>query len=162
MRNWLYKWCIIPCLGVLWISIFLPLFAYDINTDFPYGDPDRTGEEAIDLATIFKEDAVDPSDSASEQIQSEFNIDLDQDQRATEYIKEVINRVLAIVWLVATVVLLYGFYQLVFSDKNDDTMSSARKIIITALVALLIIGFAWIIVSQFFDIFFQVRESIDA
>jgi len=48
---------------------------------------------------VIKEDAIDPKDSASELIQKDLGVDYQNadNQRATFYIKQVINRFLAVI-----------------------------------------------------------------
>lgn len=151
-------------IGVVWFCSMSGVLSYDINTDFPYDKPTQTWIDTTDIGQIIKEEAIDPTDSASEQIQEAFNINLDaeDDQRATAYLKEVINWTLAIVWLVALTTVIYGFYRMVLSSDDQEWIKNARKIIITAFVALMVIGLARVIVSQFFDIFFQVKAEVDA
>ncbi len=152
---WLLVW-IIGFFSLWWIV------AYDIDPSFPYDVSDaQKWEEAINIWKIIKEEAIDPDDSASEQIQAAYKIDLEDDQRATAYIKEVMNRILAIIGLVALTTLIYGFYRMILTTDNEEGYKNARKIIVTAIIALFIIGTAWILVSQFFDIFFQVKKDVD-
>ena len=153
---WLLVWIIGFC-SLWWVV------AYDIDPSFPYDVWTwEWWEAAVNIWKVIKEEAIDPTDSASEQIQVAYKIDLDDDQRATAYIKEVINRTLAVIGLMALTTLIYGFYRMILTTDNEEWYKNARKIIVTAIIALVIIGTAWIIVSQFFDIFFQVKKDVDA
>jgi len=149
------------CLWVLGFCSLGTIGAYTIDTSFPYEKPNKTWEQAVDIGQVIKDDAIDPTDSASEKIQQAYKIDLNDDQRATAYLKEVVNWTLAVIGLVALTTVIYGFYRIVLSSDNEEWLKNAKKIIFIALVALVIIGTAWIIVSQFFDIFFQVKKDID-
>jgi hypothetical protein len=93
-----------------------PCFASAITeygTTFPLGDGtagDGT-EKSIDFGNIIKKEAIDKESSASERIQQALGVNYSageaKEQRATFYIKQLINRFLAIIGLVATVVLIY-------------------------------------------------------
>lgn len=129
----------------------------------PYDEKaDEQGEAAVEFGDVIKEDAIEDDQKVSEQIQEEFGIAYQNadDQRATFYIKEAINRFLAIAGLVALVVLIYGFYKMFASGDNEEAYSEARKIVIGAVVALLAIGVSRFIVSRFFEIFFQVKQGV--
>jgi len=117
-------------------------FAYTIDTSFPYEKPNKSWAQAVDIGQVIKDDAIDPTNSASEQIQKAFKIDLNDDQRATAYIRVIINWVLAIIGLVALTTVIYWFYRMVLSWDDQEWLKNARKIIITALIALVVIGTA--------------------
>lgn len=153
-------WVLIGIMGVCFLGN-MSVVSYEIDTSAPYGEPSQSWEGAVDFGKIIKTEAIDPTDSASEKIQKAYKINLDDDQRATAYIKNVMNWILAIIWLVALTTLIYGFYRMVLTTDNEEWYKNARKIIFIALVALVIVGMAWIIVSQFFDIFFQVKKEIN-
>lgn len=150
--------------GILSVCLVQSVFAFNFEntTKRPYDEKaDEQGEAAVDYGEIVKEDTLD-GDTASEQIQDEFGIayDAPDEQRATFYIKEALNRFLAITWLVALAVLLYGFYKMFASGDNEEAMGDARKIVIGATIALLAIGVSRFIISRFFEIFFQVKEGV--
>ncbi len=145
------------------MSFFLVwwLFAYTIPTEFPYWSDNQTWQEAIDFGVLIRDDAVNPTDGVSEQIQQAFGIDLEWEQRATNYVLEVINWLLAVIWLLALTVLIYAFYKMVFRSSDEEWLKEARKMAWIAILALFVIWLARIIVSQLFDIFFQVKVDID-
>jgi len=88
-------------------------------------------EDAIDFGQLIKDDAIDPTNSASEKIQAELGIAYAQaeNQRATFYIQELINRFLAIVGLVSLIVLVYGFYKMFMSKDNAEAFQDALNIV---------------------------------
>lgn len=137
----------------------------DVGTDFPLGNgTEATNDEnAIDFGQLIKDDAIDPTDSASERIQEELGIAYTQaeNQRATFYIQELINRFLAIVGLVSLIVLVYGFYKMFVSKDNAEAFQDALNIVKWAVFALLVIWASWYIVSIIFDLFFAAKEDIE-
>jgi hypothetical protein len=55
---------------------------------------------------------------------------------------------LAILAVIALLVLIYGFYLLLFSDKNfSDNYNKAKKYIVSAFVAIIVIGISWFLIS---------------
>lgn len=145
---------------LLWANLFgFMSYTQAVDTSFPYDYELPWGEEGADLWKLIKTKAVDPSDSASEQIQVAYKIDYAWEQRATEYLKELINWVLWIVGILALAVLIYGFYQMFLAKDDQEAMDKAKKIVTWAIIALFVIGTAWIVVSQFFDIFFRVKAD---
>lgn len=136
----------------------------DAWDEFPIGDGSEAvdAEGAIDFGQLIKDDAIDPTDSASEKIQEELGIAYTQaeNQRATFYIQELINRFLAIVGLVSLIVLVYGFYKMFVSKDNAEAFQDALSIVKWAVVALLVIWVSWYIVSIIFDLFFAAKEDI--
>ena len=136
----------------------------DAWAEFPLwdGSPAADDWSAIDFWQLIKDDAIDPTDSASEQIQQQLGIAYGQaeNQRATYYIQELANRFLAIIWLIALIVLLYGFYKMFFAKDNAEAFQDAMKIVKWAVIALLIIALSRFIVSIMFDLFFAAKEDI--
>lgn len=128
-----------------------------INTDWPYEVITLDWEDTTDIGQILQDDSDDPL-GASEQIQESYNVNFDDEQRWTAYIASIINWFLAITWLVALVVLIVWFYRMFLAKDNEEALKEARKTVVSAVIALLVIGTAWFIVSQFFDIFFRVKE----
>lgn len=131
--------------------------------DFPLWDW-KAGEwaDSVDLWQIIKDDAIDPEDSASELIQKDLWVAYQdaENQRATFYIKQVINRFLAIIWLIALIVLVYWFYKIFFASDGEESFGEALKIVKWAAIALFVIWLSWFIVSMLFDIFFAAKEDI--
>lgn len=138
-------------------------FSVDDIKNPPYNQwADEDGDEATNIWQAMKDTSIDPNDGVSEWIQDSFGIayDAEDEQRGTFYIKEVINAVLSIIWLVALAVLLFGFYKMFAARENEEAFKDARKYVIWATIALLVIGVSRFIVSWFFEIFFQVKEWV--
>ena len=173
-----YKWllfCILSMLSVwrrymLWwvlslffVSTCFALLIDEVGKDFPIWDGKAwVGPDSVDIWLIIKEDAIDPKTSASEGIQEGLWIAYENadDQRATFYIKEVINWFLAIVWLIALIVLVYWFYKMFFAQSGEESFTEALEIVKWAAIALFVIWLSWFIVSMLFDIFFAAKEDI--
>lgn len=136
----------------------------DAGATFPLWDWTAAANNgsAIDFGKIIKNDAIDPTDSASEQIQEKLGINYAQaeNQRATYYIQELINWFLAIVGLIALIVLVYGFYKMFFAKDNAEAFNDALALVKWALIALFVIGISWYVVSIMFDLFFAAKEDI--
>lgn len=150
------KWIVGVCsLIILWGWLAV---AWDF--DFPY-DGETTNTNEADIWQSLSENAIG-EESTAEEIQRTFNVarDSEWDQRATDYIRVIINWFLAIVGLVALVVVVLGFYKMLVSSDNEAALWEARKTVINAALALAVIGIAWFVVSWFFDIFFLVSSEI--
>lgn len=131
--------------------------------DFPLWDGKECyGADCVDLGKEIKENAIDPEDSASELIQKELGVNYQNadNQRATFYIKQVINRFLAVIWLIALIVLIYWFYKMFFASDGEESFGEALKIVKWAALALFVIWLSWFIVSMIFDIFYAAKEDI--
>ena len=141
-------------------------FASEIGNawkDFPLWPGEAgQGADSVDLGKVIKEDAIDPEDSASEKIQKELGVDYQNadNQRATFYIKQVINRFLAVIWLIALIVLIYWFYKMFFASDGEESFGEALKIVKWAALALFVIWLSWFIVSMIFDIFYAAKEDV--
>ncbi len=71
-----------------------------------------------------------------------------QEGSAAYYIKTIVDYFLGILAVLALFVLIYGFYLLLFSDKNfSDNYNKAKKYIFWASVAIIIIWISWLLVS---------------
>jgi hypothetical protein len=65
-------------------------------------------------------------------------------------IQTFVNRVLGILWLIALIVLLYGWFQMVTAAGNEDKYNSWFTILKQAGIGLAFIGLAWFVVSIIF------------
>lgn len=154
---------VISLFGVTLWSVAFSSAIQDAGAELPIGDGTAgEGESSIEMWQLMYDTAIKPEKSASEQIQKELGVAYDQagDQRATYYIQQLINRFLAIAWLVALIVLVYGFFKMFFAKDNEEAFQEALKIVKGAVMALLIIWVSWFIVSAIFDLFFTAKEDI--
>lgn len=135
----------------------------NVGKEFPLWDGEECyGADCVDIGQKIKDDAIDPETSVSEKIQQDLWVDYQdaENQRATFYIKQVINRFLAIIGLIALIVLVYWFYKMFFASDGEESFSEALKIVKWAALALFVIWLSWFIVSMLFDIFFAAKEDI--
>jgi hypothetical protein len=148
---------LIGCLSVLCI---LPVWLLGADFSFPY-DAEITNTNKADIGKSFKDNALG-TDSTSEELQRTYNVawDSEWDQRATDYIRIIINWFLAIIGLVALIVIIIWFYKMLVSWDSEAAWWEARKLVMNAAIALTVIGIAWFVVSWFFDIFFIVSSEI--
>lgn len=165
MQRYLTWWlCSLGIWLFLWgWSVFASAIG-DAGATFPLWDGTEAAntEDAIDFGQLIKDDAIDPTDSASEKIQTELGIAYAQaeNQRATFYIQELINRFLAIVGLVSLIVLVYWFYKMFVAKDNAEAFQEALSIVKWAIIALIVIWVSWYVVSIIFDLFFAAKEDI--
>lgn len=161
MKRW---WIVL--VWVVSIVIGSVVLAQDVRfndvKDKPYDARNGTqqSEQAVDLWGVLNEDAVSPSSSVAERIQQLLGVDYGSQQRATFFIKNVFNRFLAIIGVVALIVLIYGFYQMFANKDNEDGFKTAKKIVIWAVIALFVMGTSWFIVSLLFEIFEKTRDAV--
>lgn len=163
MRS-LYGWMIIFFFGLL---CFMRVDAFDIgdvvNDTWLYTEvfDSESGEETIDVGQVLKDKAIDEKDGVLQKTLRAFGIDYtekDGGQAATYYVKEVLNRVLAILGLVALLMLIFGFYKMFVAKDHEEWFTAAKKIVINAVVAIVIIALAWFLVSWFFTIYDTIAD----
>ncbi len=119
------------------------------------------GDQATDIGQVFDKDAISPNDSVSERIQKFLKVNYSNtEQRATFYIKNAFNWFLAIVGMVSLIVVIVWFYQMLTADGSEEKFKEARKYVIGALIALVVIGLAWFVVSRVFEIFEKTRDAV--
>lgn len=127
----------------------------DIFTNNPQG------EAATEIGKLTKKYAIDENQWAVQRIiDLFFDSDLNTpEQKATYYIKGVVNLFLSIIGFVALIYVIYGFYKM-FASEGEDGWSEAKKIVIRWGIALAVIGIAWFIVSRFFKIYQEAIEPV--
>lgn len=108
---------------------------------------------------IIKAEVVDPNDWVLKRVLRMF--DLDQytnlsDASALEYIKFIINTALALTSLVALVIIIYGFGQIIFA-KDDEGISTARQTVQWAAIAIAILALSRFLVTFLFSIYNAVQ-----
>ena len=83
-------------------------------------------------------------------------VDNNKQYAAIEYIKSIINFFLAILGFVALVVLIIWFAKMLLSfGKSQEAIDSAKKYILAAIIAILLIGLSWFIISWIFTIIYR-------
>lgn len=104
---------------------------------------------------IVKEQVVDPNDGILKKTLQMFNLDQYtnlSDASALEYIKFILNTALSLTSLVALVIIIYGFAQIIFAE-SDDAVSVARKTVQGSAIAIAIIAISWFLVTFLFSIY---------
>ncbi len=75
------------------------------------------------------------------------------------FVNNLINFALVVVGLIAMVALLYGFYSMFFG-KAEEAYEEAKKIVLNATIALVVIWLAWFLVSWAFNLFFAAAGQL--
>ena len=75
---------------------------------------------------------------------------------ALEYVKTVLNIALSLTALVAFIIIIYGFAQILFA-QDDEAITNARKTVQWAAIAIGIIAVSWFLVTFLFSIYESVR-----
>ena len=159
-------WLIGMMIFVASMSFFGTNDASAWDYDFPYQSwgSTVTGEDSVDFGVIINNQDIERADGITNQLQEEFNVQFDDgddpNQRATNFVTQAVNWVLWITGLISLAVVIYGFYQMFVSGDDEEAFGRAKKIMIYALLALLIIWFAWLITSQLFDVLLDIQEQI--
>ncbi len=73
---------------------------------------------------------------------------------ATYYIALVVNYFLGILGFLALLVLIYGFARILWAS-DDNAVDEAKKIMISAIVGILVIGISWYLISWIFQLYFN-------
>ncbi|MEF2175449.1 MAG: hypothetical protein V3575_03160 [Candidatus Absconditabacteria bacterium] len=70
------------------------------------------------------------------------------------FVKKVINFLLALLGVIATMIIIYGFYLIVIpGGKSDEQLKNAKKYIKISVVAIVMIGLSRLIVQFIFNIY---------
>ncbi len=73
--------------------------------------------------------------------------------KAITYVQIVINYVLALLWIISVVLILYSFYSIFFSSKSEEAVQNARKTVVWATIGLILVGLSAYIVNFIFYIY---------
>jgi hypothetical protein len=106
------------------------------------------------LATINPVSAQNPFESGTNP-NSQAGINVPGSQNTTgqwllDVVKEFINRVLGILGLIALIVLLYGWFNMVTAAGDEEKYNTGFKILKQSGIGLAFIGLAWFVVSIIF------------
>jgi hypothetical protein len=91
-------------------------FYYDMS------DTGRTSDQKTELGAIAKQDVVGQSKGLIVRLMEAFGLDVSKyapRDAATAYVRDLINTALGLVSFIALAVLVYGFYQMFFSDQEE-------------------------------------------
>ena len=129
-------------------------FPYDINSTTQLTSQD----EPTDISQVIKDDSLTPTTSLMTRLTNFFRVSgtsYNPDNTgnpAINYIKRILNIVLALVSFISLVLIIFAFY-LIFFGKEEDAFKKAKKILTGVAIALAIMGLSWFIVSFFFNVF---------
>lgn len=129
-------------------------FPYDINSTTQLTSQD----EPTDISQVLKADSLTPTTSLMTRLTNFFRVSgtsYNPDNTgnpAINYIKRILNIVLALVSFISLVLIIFAFY-LIFFGKEEDAFKKAKKILTGVAIALAIMGLSWFIVSFFFNVF---------
>lgn len=129
-------------------------FPYDINSTTQLTSQD----EPTNISQVIKEDSLTPTTSLMTRLTNFFRVSgtsYNPDNTgnpAINYIKRILNIVLALVSFISLVLIIFAFY-LIFFGKEEDAFKKARKILTGVAIALAIMGLSRFITSFFFNVF---------
>lgn len=143
---------------IVLISSIMGCFAISTSVSagvaFPYqdGSTTYTAWATTNVGSVLK--AWNQEWSFLETMLDLFGINYTGPDKAISYVQILINYALALLWFIALLVILYSFY-MIFFGKSDDGVANARKTVVWAAIALLIIGVSWFVVNFLFYIYNQ-------
>jgi len=129
-------------------------FPYDINSQTQLTSQD----EPTDLSKVIQSDSLTPTTSIMTRLTNFFRVswtsyNLDNTwSPAINYVKFILNIVLALISFIALVLIIFAFY-LIFFGKEEEAFKKAKKILTGVAIALAIMWLSRFIVSFFFNVF---------
>lgn len=132
--------------------------------DFYY-DVDTSGTPSVEIGEILHDDVIDEPTGFVQRLLEIFGLDIYasgtnpdtwETLGATNYIRAVINIAIALAGLIALLVLIYGFGQMLFTSE-EEWFAKAKKYVIWAAIAIGLLWLSWFIVSFIFSIYSAVR-----
>lgn len=80
-------------------------------------------------------------------------------QWATNYVKFVVNLALSLLFFVCVALLIYGFYMIIISNKQEDAYKKALKILYAAWFWIVVIWLSFFIAQVMFWIYFKAKDE---
>lgn len=142
-----YKTYITQTILIIYINTVW-FFANAVATPFPYENSSSVWDK--DPALLLKTNIVG-SNSLRSNIMKTFFGDwlVNKSWNAMEYIKNLINIALSLVWFIALCMIIYGFFMIFFS-KEEEWLKMAKSIVKWSVTAIILIWLSWTIVSLMF------------
>lgn len=133
-------------ISIIYMSILS--FVSAAPTPFPYDNWWSTSDK--DPSSILKS-TVAGSNSIWSQIMKAFFGDglVNKSWSAMEYIRNIINIAISLVWFIALCMMIYGFLMIFFS-KEEEWLKTAKSIVKWSVMAIVMIWLSWTIVSLLF------------
>jgi len=134
--------------------VALPTFGQDFYYNYQEWDP---GRDNLEIGEIIHEEAVKPQNTVLYKIREMFRLtgkfyDKSNKTVAIDYIKSIINIALGLVGFISLILVLYAFY-LMFFTEQEQWMTRAKKILRWVMIALVIMGLSYFIVSFIFYVY---------
>ena len=120
------------------------------DASFPYTDGNYTANPTTDVGQVLKQ--ANQWGSILENFLDLFGINYAWPDKAISYVQILINYVLALIWFIAVLLLIYSFY-MIFFGKSDDAIAKARKTVIWASIAIVVIAASAYIVNLLFYLY---------
>jgi len=76
-------------------------------------------------------------------------------------VKSFVNRTLGLLWLIALLMVLYGWFMMLTSRDSEEWFNKWWTILKNALIGLVIIGTAWFIISLIFWLIVQSGTGVE-
>ena len=140
---------------LLWCLLLFSSVSAQIPDDtFFYGDT-YSNDPSTSFGTLIKDDVVTDNAGVLKRTLITFNLDqfiVNSDAGALELIKYILNIALSLIAFVALIVIIYGFTQVLFA-KDDEAITTARKTIQWAAIAIAIAASSFFIISFLFELY---------
>jgi len=153
MRKLLLSLAILLTLGAAYnfVSAQTEPFPYDIGTE-------AQQLTSTNLDQVVQAESLTPTTSIMSRLTNFFRVSWtsynpdNTGNPAINYVKRILNIVLALISFISLVLIIFAFY-LIFFGKEEEAFKKAKKILTGVAIALAIIGLSWFIVSFFFNVF---------
>ncbi len=132
-----------------------------VATDFPYDIGLQNGISS-EPGEIIKQENIDRQDSILIAMLKLFGLEdniSDWPNTAINFTIRIINIVLGLVSIIALLYLIYTFYRMFFVDFSSG-IGTVSKVLTGILIAILIIGLSWFLVSYIFRARWLVKTGI--
>jgi Type IV secretion system pilin len=129
--------------------------------DFPYDTPPPIPTNKFGTITpdtvqwSIKDSVVDP-DGPIQKLIKVFLPNRPTGEWVLSYIQYVINIALSLVAFIAIIVLIYGFYGILFTESQEG-IKNAQKTVKWSIIAIVLMGASWIIVKFMFYLITQLQ-----
>ena len=120
------------------------------DASFPYTDGNYTQWATTDIGQVLKQ--ANQGWSILENFLDLFGINYAWPEKAISYVQVLINYILALLWFIAILLIIYSFY-MIFFGKSDDAIAKARKTVIWASIAIVVIAASAYIVNLLFYLY---------
>lgn len=147
----------VPALaGIIVGGITLVCSGFPVSADtapFPYTDAQYTASATTDIGIVLHQ--TNQQGSVLHRLLDLFDInyaDPSGTGKAIVYVQIIINYALALLWFIAILFFVYAFYMMFFG-KSDDAFTQAKKTIMGAWFALLMIALSAYVVNFVFYIY---------